>query len=385
MKHYQHLSIEDMESIFYIQPSEFNKYTPREVLANALGATMYTPATKKDIAKTLIERKYPELTTNVFCLEDAIANSEVLEAEENLLMQLDILNLAVAEGRIDPSELPLLFIRVRDPQQLKKLLVHCDKFQWITGFNLPKFTSKNGEAYLKPIVEANKVHNESFYAMPILESPEVMYIEYREIELIKIKGILDNYQDIILNIRLGGTDFSSLYGIRRGVDFTIYDIKLIADALADIVNLFGRAQQKYTISGVVWEYFPESNRLLKPQLRFTPFLKKKGEAGLRQREEIICKEIDGLVKEIVLDKANNLTGKTIIHPTHITYVNGLQAVTYEEYMDAMTVLNTKDKGVIKGGNKMNEIKPHHNWAVKILNKSKIYGVLNKNAEYIQLF
>lgn len=385
MKHYQHLSEEEVENIFFIKPSEFNKHTPREVLANALGATMYTPATKKNIAESLIERKYPELTTNVFCLEDAIANTEVEEAEENILVQLDNLNRAVEEGRIDKSELPLLFIRVRDPKQLEKLLENVEKLQLITGFNLPKFTSENGEAFLKPIVEANRLHSETFYAMPILESPEVMYIEYRLAELIKIKDILDNHQDIILNIRLGGTDFSSLYGIRRGVDFTIYDIKLISDALADIVNLFGRADQKYTISGVVWEYFPESNRLLKPQLRLTPFYEKKGDDGLRQREQIICKEIDGLVKEIVLDKANNFTGKTVIHPTHITYVNGLQVVTYEEYMDAMTILNTKDKGVVKGGNKMNEIKPHYSWAVKIINKSKIYGVLNKNAEYIQLF
>ena len=94
-----------------------------------------------------------------------------------------------------------------------------------------------------------------------------------------------------------------------------------------------------------------------------------------------------MIKEIVLDKANNFVGKTIIHPSHITYVNGLQVVTYEEYMDAMAILHTKDKGVIKGegGNKMNEIKPHHNWAVRVMNKSKIYGVLNQDAEYIQLF
>lgn len=387
MKHYEHLTEEERKKIFYVQPSEFNKHTPKKELANALGATMYTPATKTDIAKTLIERKYPSLTSNVICLEDAIGDDEVLSAEINLLKQLDILNEAVEEGRIDPAQLPLLFVRVRTPEQIETLMQYGEKFHLITGFNLPKFSSVNGEAFLKAIVKANKQYNETFYAMPILETPEIIYIEYREVELLKIKGIIDNYKDIILNIRLGGTDFSSLYGIRRGIDFTIYDIQVIRDAMTDIMNLFGRSSQNYTISGVVWEYFPDKNRMLKPQIRYTPFYKQKGIAGIKQREEIICKEIDGLVKEIILDNANNFVGKTVIHPSHITYVNGLQIVTYEEYMDAMSIVNNEGKGVIKGqnGNKMNEIKPHFNWAMKVIQKSKIYGVLNKDAECLELF
>ena len=127
--------------------------------------------------------------------------------------------------------MPLLFIRVRSPEQLDKLLQHAEKLRLVTGFNLPKFNSQNGESYLKLIKKANETYQETFYAMPILESPEVIYKEYRMVELIKIKGILDNYQDIVLNIRIGGTDFSSLYGIRRGVDFTIYDIRVISDAI----------------------------------------------------------------------------------------------------------------------------------------------------------
>jgi citrate lyase beta subunit len=387
MKHYQHLTEEERNKIFLIQPTEFNKHTPKDVLANALGATMYTPATKENIAESLINRKYMALTTNVLCLEDSIGDEEVAEAEMNLFRQLDLLNEAVEQGKVTEDELPLLFVRVRTPEQLEKLLEQGEKFKLVAGFNLPKFSSQNGEAFLKAIVRANKKYNETWYAMPILETPEVIYIEYRMVELIKVKGIIDNFQDIILNIRLGGTDFSSLYGIRRGIDFTIYNIHVISNAMSDIVNLFGRASQNYTISGVVWEYFPDKNRLLKPQIRFTPFYKQKGIEGLKQREDIISKEIDGLVKEIILDKANNFVGKTVIHPSHITYVNGLQVVTYEEYMDASAILNNQGKGVVKGegGNKMNEIKPHHNWAVKIINKSKIYGVLNQNAEYVQLF
>lgn len=387
VKHYGHLTEEERNQIFYVHPSDFNKYTNKQELANALGATMYTPATKKNIAESLLQKKYPALTTNVLCLEDSIGDDEVEEGEANLFYQLEQLNEAVKKGTIHINELPLLFVRVRTPKQLETLLEQGEKMALVTGFNLPKFSSENGEAFLEAIVKANDRYNETFYAMPILETPELMYIESRTEELLKIKRIVDDFQDIILNIRIGGTDFSSVYGIRRGIDFTIYNIHLISHAISDIANVFSRASHHYTISGAVWEYFPDSNRLLKPQLRYTPFYKRKGLEGLKQREDIICKEIDGLVKEVILDKANNFVGKTVIHPSHITYVNGLQVVTYEEYMDALAILNNQGKGVIKGenGNKMNEIKPHYNWAVKIMKKSKIYGVLNQDAEYIQLF
>lgn len=386
-RHYEHIPEDKIDELFYIKPMEFNKYTPKELLANALGATMYTPATNEKIAANLIKRKYPALTSNVLCLEDAIGDNEVEQAEVNLLNQLDILNSAIEVGTLKKKDLPLLFIRVRTPEQLTKLLEHGEKFKYITGFNIPKFTSQNGEKYLLPIVAANKKYNENFYALPILETPEIIYKETRMEELSDIKDIIYAYREIILNIRLGGTDFSSLFGIRRGVDFTIYDIQVIRDVLTDVLNVFSRASENYTISGVVWEYFPDKTRLLKPQLRYTPFFLKKGSDGMKQRKELICKEIDGLLKEVILDKSNNFVGKTVIHPSHITYVNGLQVVTYDEYMDALDIINNTSGGVIKGrsGNKMNEIKPHYNWAKKVIAKSKVYGVLQQDAEYIQLF
>ena len=51
------------------------------------------------------------------------------------------------------------------------------------------------------------------------------------------------------------------------------------------------------------------------------------------------------------------------------FVNALMAVTKEEYDDACQILGTGG-GVVKssGGNKMNEIKPHTNWAKKVYNR-----------------
>ena len=77
----------------------------------------------------------------------------------------------------------------------------------------------------------------------------------------------------------------------------------------------------------------------------------------------------------------------MIHPTHIKYVNAMQAVTKEEYQDAVNILQSGGSGVFKGesGNKMNEVKPHTNWATKIYMKSRAYGVIENENSYIKLF
>ncbi|MCR5221584.1 MAG: HpcH/HpaI aldolase/citrate lyase family protein, partial [Lachnospiraceae bacterium] len=93
-----------------------------------------------------------------------------------------------------------------------------------------------------------------------------------------------------------------------------------------------------------------------------------------------------LLRELLLDRANGFIGKTIIHPTHIPYVNGMFAVTREVYDDALQVLSTSG-GVIKSssGNKMNEISPHRCWAEKIIMRSKAYGVIADESMYQELF
>jgi citrate lyase beta subunit len=89
-----------------------------------------------------------------------------------------------------------------------------------------------------------------------------------------------------------------------------------------------------------------------------------------------------------MDMANGLAGKTIIHPTHIKAVQALNVVTYEEYMDACSIVEAENgkNGVKKSdfSNKMNEIKPHLFWAKKTILKSQLYGVLHEGYTNIDL-
>lgn len=108
--------------------------------------------------------------------------------------------------------------------------------------------------------------------------------------------------------------------------------------------------------------------------------------SLFKQNTLINDAVDGLLRELLLDRANGFIGKTIIHPTHISYVNGMLAVTKEVYDDAMQIMGA-DGGVLKSGsgNKMNEIGPHRCWAEKILMRAKAYGVIEDESHYIDLF
>lgn len=191
---------------------------------------------------------------------------------------------------------------------------------------------------------------------------------------------MDTYKDIVLQVRVGATDFSSVFGARRGIDYTIYDILPVRDCLSDIINVFSR-DNAYVVSGPVWEYFRVSKEMM-----FEELPKHDINGSLLKREKIFNDAVDGLLREVILDKANGFVGRTVIHPTHVKFVNAMQAVTLEEYEDACQILGTKG-GVIKSGNanKMNEVKPHTNWADKIYHKALAYGVIKDGTEYVKLF
>ena len=142
-------------------------------------------------------------------------------------------------------------------------------------------------------------------------------------------------------MRIGATDMSAAYGLRRSRDHTVYDVGLIRDVISDVVNIFGREDGGYPITGPVWEYFSGSERMFKPLLRETPFIKH-DERTLRA--ELIAKDMDGLIREVTLDRANGLTGKSVIHPSHVPAVHALSVVSHEEYLDATDVLGTAAGG-----------------------------------------
>lgn len=315
----------------------------------------------------------------VFDLEDAIGDHQVAEAEESLLKHIDSLASAIERGVLPQSHVPLLFIRVRNPDQLKRLIVRfAEQIVLITGFFFPKFSPQNGWEYFQILDEYNRQKSTdapTLYGSPILESADVIYVERRAETLLGSKAILDHFPDYVLNVRVGATDFSSLFGVRRSVHHTIYEIAAIRDCLADILNVMGRAEDGYVITGPVWEYFSTKQaETIAGDERIACLARSYGLDPKTQAEY-------GLIREVLLDKENGMVGKTIIHPSHLKIVQSLFRVTHEEYLDALSILQNHDgyTGVIKSeyANKMNEIKPHLSWAKRILAKATVYGVLHE--------
>lgn len=350
------------ENLFYKKPIEFDKATNKEKLKYAIGANLYMNGAK-DFYEKIISGDFKELGAISICFEDATKDSEVELYENNVIMMLDKLHKHICDYNNVKANIPLIFFRVRNYNQLINFTekLREEHFKYITGFIFPKFNSRNGEKYLKYIIDLSIRYNEVLYAMPILESEDIIYKESRLKELIDVKNIISEYKDIVLNIRVGGTDFSSKFGLRRTVDSSIYNIRVVSDCLIDIVNMFLREEENYVISAPVWEYFSDN---------------------------INSDEVKGLIREIKSDKENGFYGKTIIHPSQIKYVNSLYTVTYEEYIDAQSIIGQSEEGgVFKGygGNKMNEVRPHFNWARKIMCRAEIFGVLNEGITYENLY
>lgn len=377
MKHHRY----NPDFKFVEEPVSFDRNTDPELLRYCLGATMYMPG-YQDFTGKILSEAMPGLTSMVLCFEDACPESRLPEAEANTLTLLDVVGDALENGSVSPDAIPLIFCRVRSLRQFMDFAERLTPKQArvLCGFNFPKFNTRNGEGYFNYLKELNERFDFTLYGMPIIEDPRVAHKETRLAELMGIRDILDANKSLVLQVRVGATDFSSCFGLRRGVDYSIYDIMTVREILSDILNMFAR-DNDYVVSGPVWEYFRASKEMMFEDLPEIDL-----QDRLLRRHRIVNEEVDGLLREVILDKANGFVGRTVIHPTHVKYVNALQAVTLEEYEDASQIL-AAEGGVLKSAtsNKMNEIGPHTRWAEKVIARSKAYGVIESERSYIELF
>jgi citrate lyase beta subunit len=382
MRHFGHVTPEERQRLFHQEPGVFTSDSPARILAAALGATLYSPATRPTLPDDINKQSTRGVVSMVLCLEDSIDDSEVVGAEENLVRQFTDL-----AARPDAGELPLLFVRVRFPEQIPDLVRRLGPaVRLLSGFVMPKFTEERGTPFLEALAVAEAASGRRLFAMPVLESPELLYRESRVETLEGISRAVDKYRDRVLALRLGVTDFCSSYALRRAPDMTAYDVQVVASVIADVVNMLGRADGTgFTVTGPVWEYFRVQERMFKPQLRRSPFLEGQAE---ELRETLIEHAMDGLLREITLDQANGLMGKTCIHPSHVLPVHALSVVSHEEFSDAQDILRPErgGGGVLRSAytNKMNEVKPHRAWAERTLLRAEVFGVAHEHIGFVEL-
>ena len=379
MRHFDFLTEAERRRLFFRPPQPFSPADDLNVLGMALGATLYSPATRPALVADLAKRVSHGVLSTVICLEDSIPDEAVTAAEQNVIAQLR----TYAESG---AQRPLVFIRVRSAEQIPMIVAGLGaQARILSGFVLPKFTDENGAPLLDAIREASATTGHRLLAMPVLEAPSVIFAESRTEVLLQVRQLLNKYREHVVAVRIGATDLSAVFGLRRSRDLTIYDVRVVADVIADVVNVFARADDTgFAVTGAVWEYFSGTERMFKPQLREAPFIEHSERA---LRAELIARDLDGLIREVALDKANGLTGKTVIHPSHVAAVHALSVVTHEEYCDARDVLGTRSGGGVSSstyGNKMNESKPHTAWARRTVLRAAVFGVANADISFVDL-
>lgn len=321
--------------------SSISEKESKEYLQYRVGGLLYSPASNEKIAEKILSGSVDKLMSVALCLEDSIAEDACEEAENTMINTLE--KLSVKPRR----ELPLLFVRVRNPEHITHIHEKIGKLsELLTGFILPKFDCSNSYEYIEHFLRVKSEHK--LYIMPIIETQIIAHVETRIETLVKLKKQLDEIADKVLNIRVGGNDFSNIFGLRRSVNQNIYQMSPVANILHDIYNIFGRS---YVVSAPVWEYF-------------------KCKEGMDWKA--------GLENELELDKLNGFIGKTAIHPSQLPSIWDSLMVSKSDYDDALGILNWKSEtlGVAKSesGERMNEVKVHANWARKTLALAEIYGV-----------
>ncbi|WP_020107515.1 HpcH/HpaI aldolase/citrate lyase family protein [Nocardia sp. 348MFTsu5.1] len=379
IQHFAALDEAERERLFHRFPETIDVDSTPELLSVAIGATLYIPAIRDRLPELILRQGRNGSTSMVIDLEDAIADHQVAAAMTNLVAALDDL-------ADQAAGVPLLFVRVRTAEQIDELLGRLDRgIEILAGFVLPKFTAVSGEGYLNRIDGAIADSGRMLYAMPIIESTEVLHLESRMQALSSIRDLLGKHREKILAVRIGATDMCGAFGIRRDPDLTIYDVQPVAEVIGAIVNVLGRTDGTgFTITGPVWEYYNTHDRMFRPLLRHTPF---EQIDAVRFRTHLVSRDLDGLLRELVLDHANGLQGKTVIHPSHVNVVHAMSAVSHEEYVDAVAILGVDDSGGVEPSayrNKMNERRPHRNWADKTLVRAQAFGVLQPEIGVVDL-
>ena len=285
-----------------------------------LGAPLYMPGNRRDIMEIANGEKYSMLRSMIFCTEDAISKSEVDSCVRHIGLCLQGFRESSSRFR---------FIRARNPEILARLLELPD-IEKVDGFVLPKFTEDVFNAYFDQLQGTN------FKVMPTLETKEVFDIN--AMTALRHGLLQEDIAKRVLMLRIGGNDLMNHLGIRRPRSFTIYETPL-GNVISQLVTIF--KPYGFSLSAPVFEYLDDSTTLQ---------------------------------KEMQLDLAYGLLGKTAIHPTQVSIIEAAYTVDLEDYEMAQSLSDIEAPAVFRMHDAMCEVATHQNWATDIINRQRCYGI-----------
>ena len=290
----------------------------------ALGATLYMPATRKDLLAVVCGDKIPPLRSLVICLEDAVAEQDVPHA----LASLQQLLLDLSNHGPRYKDAPLVFVRPRHLAMAAQL-VEWPLMSLIDGLVLPKFNLHD-----LPVWQ-HLLKSTHLSAMPTLETADV-FDSGAMTEL--SQALKQEMGGRVLALRIGGNDLLNCLGLRRSSTRTLYQ-----SPLAYTIGM---------LTGVM------------------------GSAGFALTAPV-CEVLDNpalLQAELEQDIDYGLVGKTAIHPSQIPVIHRALQVSADDYKSARAILQQEAPAVFQHNGAMCEPATHARWARRILERAHWYGL-----------
>lgn len=287
-----------------------------------LGAPLYMPAHRRDLMECANGEKLQDIRSMIFCTEDAVSHSDVDSSLRHL-------GLCLQGFRDAPDR--FRFIRARNPEILARLL-DLPYIERIDGFVLPKFNESVFHAYF------DQLQGTPFQVMPTLETRDVF--DFNAMSALRQALLQEDVYSRILMLRIGGNDLMNLLGIRRPRAMTLYETPL-GHVISQLVTIF--KPYGFSLSAPVFEYLNDTTTLQ---------------------------------KEICLDLAHGLTGKTAIHPTQVPAIEAAYAIDSDDYEMALSLIDRDAPAVFRMHNAMCEVATHQQWAAGMVSREACYGVRN---------
>ena len=291
-----------------------------------LGASLYVPATHKNLQQIANGELLGDLRSLIFCTEDAVADSELSYALFNLSLALQQMTERPGMDR---------FVRVRNPEIMKRV-IDMPGANKLTGFVLPKATRHNFDAYFR------QVRKTRYQLMPTLETVEV----FDEAEMKMFRQCLEQpgVRDHILALRIGGNDLLALLGIRRPRSMTVY-----------------RTPLGPVISRLVTTFLPYGFGLTAP----------------------VFEHLDNLAllaQEMQEDVSHGLVGKTAIHPSQVALIEQHYRVHRNDMEAALRIMDHASPAVFKMHESMCEVATHRAWAHGVVEQARVFGIHHGDGE-----
>lgn len=297
-----------------------------------LGASLYVPATRPDLL-ALGTDKLSQLTSLIYCTEDAVREEDVALALENLQHTLP---------QLPHSGGPLRFIRARNPRVLTQLL-QMDLSK-ISGFVLPKIHAENAADYMHLLANSQWQH---LGVMFTLETHEAL-CEQRMMQLRDLI-VQESWMQKVLSLRIGGNDLMHALGVRRSPGRTLYEgpLERVISMLIGVFKPYG-----LSLSSPVYEVYSD---------------------------------LHTLAREIQQDLEYGLCGKTIIHPNQLETVLTGYRVPERDVLEARAIVDPKAPAVFAMNGRMCEPNTHIRWAKDILTRASKYGILREEKSQMDHF